>query len=458
MRPRRAETSEPAWVKRKMLSMNRRTSCPSKSRKYSASVRPVRPTRRRAPGGSVIWPYTKAVLLITPDSFISSQRSFPSRVRSPTPAKTDTPPCFSATLWISSWMRTVLPTPAPPNSPVLPPFRYGSRRSMTLMPVSNICISVFCSSNEGASRWIGREVFAWIGPSLSTGLPRTFMTRPRTSSPTGTRIGPPVSAAGMPRTMPSVGSIATQRARPSPRCCSTSTITSIGTGTSNPWLVIRTALWTAGRFSSVNSTSTTGPMICTTLPTFMSPTLPISSGRRPAPRPSQGAAAEAADLRPRLDRLGAVGALHRVPLRRGASPRAARGAGARRGHRPAVLVALLQLEDRLAEVLRIGHVGDRRRPLRRGRLDVQRAVPQHPPPDPLDAGDVVDGVERAVHDPHLQDARFVDHPLRGDRPEVGAPVEPAPQRPAADDGGQRADRRDDVRPVHESGRPQAPQQ
>ena len=32
---------------------------------------------------------------MTPDSFISIQRSFPSRVRSPTPEKTETPPCFS---------------------------------------------------------------------------------------------------------------------------------------------------------------------------------------------------------------------------------------------------------------------------------------------------------------------------------------------------------------------------
>ena len=56
MRPSSADTSEPACVKRKMLSMKSSTSWPSSSRKYSATVRPVRPTRRRAPGGSVIWP------------------------------------------------------------------------------------------------------------------------------------------------------------------------------------------------------------------------------------------------------------------------------------------------------------------------------------------------------------------------------------------------------------------
>src|SRR2546422_3264282 len=71
MRPSKADTSEPAWVKRKMLSMKRSTSCPSSSRKYSATVRPDRPTRRRAPGGSFICPYTREVLLMTPDSLIS---------------------------------------------------------------------------------------------------------------------------------------------------------------------------------------------------------------------------------------------------------------------------------------------------------------------------------------------------------------------------------------------------
>src|ERR1700745_2714744 len=48
MRPSKAETSDPACVKRKMLSMNSSVSAPSLSRKYSATVRPGRATRRRA--------------------------------------------------------------------------------------------------------------------------------------------------------------------------------------------------------------------------------------------------------------------------------------------------------------------------------------------------------------------------------------------------------------------------
>ena len=56
------------------------------------------------------------------------------------------------------------------------------------------------------------------------GAPMTFITRPRVPGPTGTEIGPPVSTAFIPRTIPSVGSIATQRALFSPRCCSISAI------------------------------------------------------------------------------------------------------------------------------------------------------------------------------------------------------------------------------------------
>ena len=120
MRPSSAETSEPACTKRKMLSMKSSTSWPC-SRKYSAMVRPDSATRMRAPGGSFICPKTSIVLSMTPDSFISSQRSLPSRERSPTPQKADRPPCSCARLWISSWMITVLPTPAPPKRPTLPP-------------------------------------------------------------------------------------------------------------------------------------------------------------------------------------------------------------------------------------------------------------------------------------------------------------------------------------------------
>ncbi len=52
-------------------------------------VRADRGRRRRAPGGSFIWPKTSAVLLMTPEAIISFHRSLPSRERSPTPANTE---------------------------------------------------------------------------------------------------------------------------------------------------------------------------------------------------------------------------------------------------------------------------------------------------------------------------------------------------------------------------------
>ncbi len=97
---------------------------------------------------------------------------------------------------------------------------------MTLIPVSNISSRVDWSTSDGAGRWIGWRFSAFTGPSSSTGSPITFSTRPSVAVPTGTLIGPPVSTAGVPRTMPSVGCMLTQRTRFSPRCCCTSAITS----------------------------------------------------------------------------------------------------------------------------------------------------------------------------------------------------------------------------------------
>ena len=187
-----------------------------------------------------------------PPSRISFQRSFPSRVRSPTPAKTETPPDEYAKLWINSMMTTVLPTPAPPNKPILPPRRYGSIRSITLMPVSNICKPVCCSSNAGAVRWIGIFFAVFTGPMLSTGSPKTFSTRPNVCGPTGTITGAPVEIACIPRTRPSVGCNAIVRTRFSPICCATSTTMLIGSGTTNPSETIRIAVRIGGICPSGN--------------------------------------------------------------------------------------------------------------------------------------------------------------------------------------------------------------
>ena len=64
------------------------------------------------------------------------------------------------------------------------------------MPVTRISDEVDCSSNEGASRWIGRYMVVLIGPCSSIGAPTTFMMRPRVPGPTGARMEVPVSVTG----------------------------------------------------------------------------------------------------------------------------------------------------------------------------------------------------------------------------------------------------------------------
>src|SRR5664279_3737291 len=248
-----------------MLSMNSSTSWFCTSRKYSAIVNADSATRIRVPGGSSIWPNTSAVSLITPDSVSSVMRSLPSRVRSPTPANTEVPPKFLATRVIISWMSTVLPTPAPPNRPILPPTTYGVSRSMTLMPVGNISVLLSSSANGGGSRWIDqRSVRSSWSAAISSGSPRVLNTWPRVTSPTGTVMGEPVSVTSEPRTSPSVGCSAMARTMSSPMCCATSRVSFLDSSPSSMSTV--SALNRAGIALRPNSTSTTGPMTRTTRP------------------------------------------------------------------------------------------------------------------------------------------------------------------------------------------------
>ena len=52
---------------------------------------------------------------------------------------------------------TVLPSPAPPKRPILPPRTNGVSRSTTLIPVSNCSVLGESASNAGGSRWIGQR-------------------------------------------------------------------------------------------------------------------------------------------------------------------------------------------------------------------------------------------------------------------------------------------------------------
>ena len=67
----------------------------------------------------------------------------PSRQRSPMPQKMLIPLCLPTTLWISSVITTVLPTPAPPKrARPFPPRSRGTSRSMALMPVKKTSCDV----------------------------------------------------------------------------------------------------------------------------------------------------------------------------------------------------------------------------------------------------------------------------------------------------------------------------
>src|SRR5579859_1422099 len=133
------------------------------------------------------------------------------------------------------------------------------------MPVTSTSAEVDCSAKDGASRWIGDSKGELIGPASSIGSPMTFMMRPRHAGPTGTVIGRPVSVTGWPRVRPSVVSMAMARTVFSPRCWATSSTRRNGAPVRWSVLVVSRALWIAGRWPS-NSTSTTAPMICTSLP------------------------------------------------------------------------------------------------------------------------------------------------------------------------------------------------
>src|SRR4051794_11699456 len=248
-----------------MLSTNSSTSWFWTSRKYSAIVSADSATRRRTPGGSSICPKTSAAFSKTPDSSISMRRSVPSRVRSPTPANTDTPPCSWATRRIISVINTVLPTPAPPNRPILPPERYGVSRSMTLMPEVNMRRDGSSESNKGASRWMSqRSMSAYLAGSSSRTSPHTFQTWPRVRSPTGTCRPCPKLRTAVPRVSPSVGFMHTARTRLSPSCWATSA--RMTTGLPSTCTVNSKAVLSLGSRPLGNSTSTTGPAIPTTRP------------------------------------------------------------------------------------------------------------------------------------------------------------------------------------------------
>ena len=156
---------------------------------------------------------------------------------------------------ISSCIRTVLPTPAPPNRPILPPFKYGANKSTTFIPVSSISAVGCNSSNSGAGLCIG-ICGASVGAGLpSTGCPNTLNILPNVASPTGTVIGAPVSTTSIPLTSPSVELIDIHLTVSPPTCCATSATISL-----SPCFITNAFNRLGKLFSLSNLTSNTGPI------------------------------------------------------------------------------------------------------------------------------------------------------------------------------------------------------
>src|SRR5204863_5562541 len=181
-------------------------------------------------------------------------------------------------LLMSSSMFTVLPTPAPPKRPILPPFANGQMRSITLMPVSSSSTEGESSSNLGAVRWIERRSSLLMGPASSIGRPSTSMMRPSVPLPTGTEIGAPVPFTFMPRRRPSEDPSAMQRTTPSPSCCSTSKVRPFSARLFSPESSSTSASYTPGIASRGNSMSITAPMHWTMVPDVWASAMRFPSG------------------------------------------------------------------------------------------------------------------------------------------------------------------------------------
>ena len=156
MRPSSVDTSEPACVNRKMLSMNNSTSWPCSSRKYSAMVSADSPTRIRRAGRLVhLAEHQRGVLEHVGVGELDPEVvAFAGAL--PTPANTDVPPKFRAMRLIISWISTVLPTGAAEQRD-LAAADVGVSRSTTLRPVSSISVRGSSWSKAGGLRWIDQR-------------------------------------------------------------------------------------------------------------------------------------------------------------------------------------------------------------------------------------------------------------------------------------------------------------
>src|SRR4051812_49165296 len=138
------------------------------------------------------------------------------------------------------------------------------------MPVTSTSLLVDWLVNLGGALWMGSRRTPVMGPASSTGSPVTFKIRPRQPSPTGTEIGAPVLSTLLPRTRPSVLSMAMARTVFSPMCRETSKVRLLSPGPM-VGLVVLSAVRIGGREPSPSKEiSTTGPSTWAIFPYLLS--------------------------------------------------------------------------------------------------------------------------------------------------------------------------------------------
>ena len=180
-----------------MLSTNSSVSAPVVSRKYSAIVRADRATRRRAPGGSFIWPNTMHVWSMTlrPVSPIFGFLHFQPQVGA-----------FAGPLADAGEHRVTAVRPGDAGDQLGEDDRLaeaGPAEQAGLAAADErreqvddldagfeqLGLGRQVGEAAAASRWIGQRSSASTGPRPSTGSPSRLNTRPSVALPTGTVTG-----------------------------------------------------------------------------------------------------------------------------------------------------------------------------------------------------------------------------------------------------------------------------
>ena len=211
-----------------MLSMNRSTSWPPCSRKYSAIVSPERATRRRAPGRLVHLAEDEH-RLVDDARLLHLEPEVVALAR----ALADAAEGGEALVLLGDVADQLL------DQHGLADAGAAEQADLAALGVGGEQVDDLDPGLEDLlGRGRGRRPRGRAGGSasaprprprrpLSIGSPSRLKIRPRVASPTGTVIGPPVSITSSPRCRPSVASIATARTRSSPRCCCTSQTSSV---------------------------------------------------------------------------------------------------------------------------------------------------------------------------------------------------------------------------------------